>query len=95
VHPSALDTPERSFEGSNVDVLRRHSREWLGIARQLLSAGLFPRTPNPDDCRNCPFVPACGNQAAQRAARKLSNLAPAHALEPFTRFKHRESQQLR
>jgi hypothetical protein len=95
VHPSALYAPDRRFEGSNVDVLRRHTRAWLGISRQLVSAGLFPRTPNPDDCRNCPFVPACGTNAAQRAARKLSTLAPAHPLEPFARFKFRESQQLR
>lgn len=95
VHPSAVYAPERSFEGSNVEVLRRHTREWLGIARRLLSDGLFPRTPNPDDCRNCPFVPACGTNAAQRTARKLSHLPAAHALEPFARFKYQESERVR
>ena len=74
VHPSAAREPDRAFEGSNVEVLRRHTREWLSLARQLLREGLFPRTPNPDDCKYCPFVPACGDGARQRAAMKLSNL---------------------
>lgn len=95
VHPAAFHTRERSFAGSNMEVLRRHARDWIGIARHLLSEGLFPRTPNADDCRHCPFVPACGNDAAQRAARKLRNLTPTHPLEPFARFKLREGQQLR
>lgn len=92
VHPSTARDPDRAFEGSNVEVLRRHTREWLGIARQLLSGGLFPRTPNRDDCKYCPFVPACGDGAAQRSAVKLNNLPPAHALEPFARFKRKEGE---
>ncbi|MFI5398113.1 MAG: PD-(D/E)XK nuclease family protein [Candidatus Binatia bacterium] len=92
VHPSTARDPDRAFEGSNMEVLRRHTREWLGIARQLLSGGLFPRTPNRDDCKYCPFAPACGDGAAQRAAVKLDNLPPAHALEPFARFKRQESE---
>jgi len=92
VHPSAAREPDRAFEGANVEVLRRHTREWLGIAQMLLREGLFPRTPNADDCRNCPFVSACGSDAARRAAVKLNRLPPAHALEPFARFKQRESE---
>jgi ATP-dependent helicase/nuclease subunit B len=91
VHPSAAREPDRAFEGSNVEVLRRHTREWLSLARQLLREGLFPRTPNPDDCKYCPFVPACGDGARQRAAVKLSNLPAADPLEPFARFKSQES----
>jgi len=92
VHPSAAREPDRAFEGANVEVLRRHTREWISLARQLLSEGLFPRTPNLEDCKYCPFVPACGDGAAQRAAVKLNNLQPADALEPFARFKRQESE---
>ena len=92
VHPSAAREPDRAFEGSTVEVLRRYTREWLSLARQLLREGLFPRTPNPDDCKYCPFVPACGDGARQRAAMKLSNLPPADPLEPFARFKRQESE---
>jgi RecB family exonuclease len=92
VHPSAVREPDRSFEGPNVEILRRHTREWLGIAQVLLRDGLFPRTPNSDDCKYCPYVAACGSGAAQRAAVKLNHLPPAHVLEPFARFKQRESE---
>jgi RecB family exonuclease len=92
VHPSAAREPDRAFEGSNVEMLRRHTREWIDLARQLLSQGLFPRTPNPEDCKYCPFVSACGDGAAQRAAVKLNNLPPADPLEPFARFKRQESE---
>ena len=95
VHPAVPYTLDRSFAGSNVEVLRRRTHEWLGIARHLLGAGLFPRTPNSEDCRHCPFNPACGTNAAQRAARKLRNLPPAHPLEPFAHFKRREGEQVR
>jgi RecB family exonuclease len=87
VHPSAALEPDRAFEGRNMDVLRRHTREWLGLARTLLSAGAFPRSPNPDDCLYCPFVPACGEGAQQRSAAKLNRLPAGHPLEPFARFK--------
>jgi len=95
VYPSALHTFERGFAGSRVEVLRRHTRGWIGIARHLLSVGLFPRTPNADDCRQCPFVPNCGPDATQRAARKLRALKSAHPLGPFARFKAWESQRMR
>jgi RecB family exonuclease len=92
VHPSAAREPDRAFEGPSVEVLRRHIREWLTLARQLLKDGLFPRTPNPDDCKYCPFVPACGDGARERVALKLSNLPAADPLEPFARFKRQESE---
>jgi RecB family exonuclease len=93
VHPSAAREPDRAFQGANVEVLRRHTREWMNLARQLLSQGLFPRTPNREDCKYCPFVSACGDGAAQRTAVKLDNLPPADALEPFARFKRQESEE--
>jgi RecB family exonuclease len=95
VHPSPAREPDRAFEGANVEVLRRHTREWLSLARRLLTEGLFPRTPNPEDCKYCPFVSACGDGARERAAVKLNNLAPAAALEPFARFKRQESEKER
>jgi RecB family exonuclease len=95
VHPSAAREPDRAFEGANVEVLRRHTREWLGLARRLLTEGLFPRTPNPEDCKYCPFVSACGDGARERAAVKLNNLPPAAALEPFARLKRQESEKER
>ena len=92
VHPSAAREPDRVFKGPDVEVLRRHTREWVGIAHQLLRAGAFPRTPNPDDCKYCPFVPACGDSATQQAAIKLNNLPAAHVLEPLARLKRQESE---
>jgi len=73
---------------ADLETLRRRTRSWLSVARSLLSAGAFPRSPNADDCRYCPFVPACGDGAQQRSAVKLANLAAGHALEAFVRFKH-------
>ena len=92
VHPSAAQEPDRAFSGPELDVLRRQTREWLGIARQLLSAGAFPRTPNPEDCTYCPFVAACGEGAHQRSAAKLNALPSDHPLERFARFKRKRSE---
>jgi len=92
VHPSAAHDPERAFDGANLDALRRQTREWLGVARQLLDRGAFPRTPNPEDCTFCPFVAACGDGAQQQSARKLSQLPAGHPLEPFARFKRRRGE---
>jgi ATP-dependent helicase/DNAse subunit B len=89
VHPSAAQEPDRAFTGPELDLLRRQTREWLGIARQLLSAGAFPRTPNPEDCTYCPFLAACGEGAHQRSAAKLNALSSEHPLERFARFKRK------
>jgi hypothetical protein len=89
VHPSAAQEPDRAFTGAPLDLLRQQTREWLGIARQLLTGGLFPRTPNTEDCAYCPFVPACGEGAQRRSAAAFGRLPPAHVLEPFVRFKQR------
>jgi len=87
VHPSAAQAEERAFEGAELDLLRRRTATWLRVAYRLLSAGSFPRTPNPDDCRYCPFVPACGEGAQQRSAAKLRALPDDHSLQSFVRFK--------
>ena len=92
VHPSAAQEPDRAFAGAELERLRRSTREWLDIARQLLSLGAFPRTPNPEDCTYCPFVPACGEGAQQRSAAKLNRLPPQHPLEAFARFKRKRSE---
>ena len=93
VHPSAAQDPERAFTDRNLESLRRQTREWLSIARQLLSAGAFPRTPNVEDCTYCPFLPACGEGAHQRSAAKLNALPSDHPLERFARFKRRRSEE--
>ena len=68
-------------------LLRRRTGSWLRVAYRLLSAGAFPRTPNPDDCRYCPVVAACGEGAQQRSAAKLRSLPADHPLQVFARFK--------
>jgi RecB family exonuclease len=87
VHPSAAHAEDRAFAGAELDLLRRRTREWLGVAQRLLHAGSFPRTPNPDDCRYCPFVPACGDGAQLRSAAKLRALPADDPLHAFVRFK--------
>jgi RecB family exonuclease len=87
VHPSAASAEDRTFAGAELDLLRRRTQGWLRVAHRLLSAGTFPRTPNPDDCRYCPFVPACGDGAPQRSAAKLQRLPDDHPLQAFVRFK--------
>lgn len=93
VHPSAAQEPDRAFTGPELDLLRRQTREWLSIARQLLSAGAFPRTPNAEDCTFCPFLAACGDGAHQRSAAKLNALPSEHPLEHFARFKRRRGEE--
>ncbi|MFQ5667641.1 MAG: PD-(D/E)XK nuclease family protein [Candidatus Binatia bacterium] len=87
VHPSAVREPDRAFTGARLDLLRQRTREWLTVARQLLSTGSFPRTPNPNDCTACPFVPACGSNAQLRSAAKLDNVPEGSPLHSFARFK--------
>jgi RecB family exonuclease len=87
VHPSAAQAEDRAFAGAELALLRRRTQSWLRVAHRLLSAGSFPRTPNPDDCRYCPFVPACGEGAQQRSAVKLHSLPDEHPLQSFVRFK--------
>jgi hypothetical protein len=76
VHPSAAQDPERAFEQSDVKELHQQTRHWLGVARGLLATGAFPRTPLAEDCRYCPFRPACGEGAQERSAVNREPLSP-------------------
>jgi len=87
VHPSAAQDPERSFEQSELKTLREQTCEWLGIARGLLAAGVFPRTPLASDCVYCPFRSACGEGAQQHSAAKLAAGPLSPELEVFLRLK--------
>jgi RecB family exonuclease len=87
VHPSEALEMEREFAGSALQELRQHTQQWLRIARGLLRTGLFVRTPNEEDCRFCPFVPACGEGAQLRSAAKLSGAETEPELEDFVTIK--------
>lgn len=56
---------ERAFR-SDAHVLAGEGRRWLQVAADLLRTRSFPRTPDPDDCAHCPFVPTCGAGAQER-----------------------------
>jgi RecB family exonuclease len=62
---------ERAFRHDFDDVLAPAAREWLQVAAGLLTGRLFPRTPDPGDCRWCPFRPVCGSEVHDRARRLL------------------------
>ncbi len=83
VHPSPAQEPERAFRAALLDGLRRRTTKWLALAAGMLAAGSFVRTPNEDDCRLCPFLPACGNGARERSARKLVRLPQTDLLAAF------------
>lgn len=84
VHPSAAQEPERAFRAALLDGLRTRTRKWLQLAATTLASGSFVRTPSEDDCRLCPFVPACGVGARERSARKLLRLAQTDPLVGFS-----------
>ncbi|HVN87300.1 MAG TPA: PD-(D/E)XK nuclease family protein [Candidatus Binatia bacterium] len=87
VHPSAAQQPERRFEHSDLTALRDATRTWLGIARGLLAAGTFPRTPEPSDCTYCPFQPTCGKGAQERSAAQLAKGELSPEVRAFVRMK--------
>jgi hypothetical protein len=74
-------------------MLRRQTREWLRVAAGLLRTGAFPRTPNAEDCALCPFLPACGEEAHGRSARKLDAHAADAAVAAFARLKRQRLDQ--
>ena len=41
---------------------------WIKTSVELLKSRTFPRTPDVDDCRFCPFKPVCGSAANGAAA---------------------------
>jgi hypothetical protein len=63
--------PERYYGAERVDELAGATRRWLGVARELLEAGLFPRTPDAADCTFCHLRRACGPAATLHSARSL------------------------
>jgi len=56
---------ERAWRADFDQTLRPAAEKWLGLARDLLAARTFPRTPDPDDCTYCRFKPVCGNAHAR------------------------------
>ncbi len=90
VYPADMPRdPERRFEGEELARLRGNTHAWLDMARGLLAAGAFLRTPLADDCKFCPYQPSCGDRARDRAAAKLARAGagvPA-ALVAFRDFK--------
>ena len=63
---------ERSFREDFQEALEPAARTWLDLAVRLLEDRLFPRTPNPDDCKYCEFRPVCGSGVYERAAVLLA-----------------------
>lgn len=87
VHPSTAQEPERAFRGAQLHGLRQRAGEWLRVAADLLARGTFVRTPSPEDCRMCPFLPRCGTGAQARSERKLLALPSADPLAAFLAMK--------
>jgi len=87
VHPSASQEPDRSFVGIELDALRRATRSWLELGRELLRSGSFPRTPDARDCTYCPFVPVCADNAHAHSEQKLLRADQGSAAGRFLRLK--------
>ncbi|MET0388240.1 MAG: PD-(D/E)XK nuclease family protein, partial [Polyangiales bacterium] len=51
--------PLRSWIGDDYPQLEAAVLEWLAIARETLESGAFVRSPQPEDCRYCPYQPVC------------------------------------
>lgn len=64
--------PERFFGSDRGDELAQTTARWLGVARGLLQAGQYPRTPNEEDCTFCHLRRACGPGATIESARLLA-----------------------
>lgn len=78
------DADERAFRADFHEVLEPAARAWLGVAIDLLSGRMFPRTPDATDCRYCRFRPVCGDAVYERAAAVLAaspSLASFRALK--------------
>lgn len=55
-------TRERAFR-DDAHVLRAAGERWLDNALALVHGGLYVATPEPADCRWCPFAPVCGDDS--------------------------------
>jgi hypothetical protein len=75
-------------------VLEAAAWQWLALARDLLAARAFPRTPDPEDCTFCRFKPVCGPAAHDRASDVLATadgvLARFRALKTKTTAKAKD-----
>jgi ATP-dependent helicase/DNAse subunit B len=77
---------ERAFPPDDFDdALEPAARDWLDVARGLLSDRTFPRTPIADDCVFCRFRPVCGDAVYERAATLL--MEGTGAVAAFGRMK--------
>jgi RecB family exonuclease len=83
VYATGVQVSERGFSRSDFELLVEKGVQWLESTSELGKARVFPRTKDPDDCRRCPFKPACGPEAQARAAYVLEVGAPT--LAPFLR----------
>lgn len=73
VHTDDRNGSERAFFGRDADALLDAGRDWLAAARDLLDARMFPRSPDPSDCRHCPFRFVCSDEMRDRSVRLLAD----------------------
>jgi len=71
VYLSRGRSDERSYRNDFHQALEPAARNWLDVAGDLITARLFPRTPDRDDCQYCAFRPVCGERANHRAESLL------------------------
>lgn len=64
---------ERAFR-ADFSQLEADARSWFHLAARLIVDGQFPRSPNKEDCRTCPFQPVCGSDAPRRAQEHLAGV---------------------
>jgi hypothetical protein len=69
VYVSGRGEPERAFAtDDDFDKLQAATRDWLKVSVGLLHARLFPRSPDADDCKFCPFSVLCGDSTDRATA---------------------------
>jgi RecB family exonuclease len=83
VYTLALDAagifPDARTVGATAEslaALRGYTEGWIAIARSVLAACAFVRTPDPDNCRYCSFKASCGDRAQARSREKLRSAVP-------------------
>lgn len=84
IYPADPSGDDRAFEDDFSD-LSANTESWIKIAIGLLKSRRFPRTPDVDDCRFCPFKPVCGSAASERATELLA--AGSGAVAEFATLK--------
>jgi RecB family exonuclease len=73
VYPAGVRHTDRSFLGTDYEMLEDTGRKWLEMTAELGASRAFPRTADTHDCSHCAFVPVCGPAAQPRAARVLAS----------------------